>query len=233
MSLSQNVADLQRKHVVMELECIDRMYLNGHEHLKRQLAKTGIGFEPLDNGLRSCADVPAAQRICDGLSAKKIDAFFRKWLARLPHPYSAKDRRAGYRYALSTFQVGRRLENLDALRQIGFTANRRVLEVEKVSHDCHMAMEAFQRLQGPIEVEEQRASALRFGGQRVQALFTALCLFAPQPRGFTNKELRPLLAQLLGCPQKQMTQGRMSYDLRRLRLHQIIQRIEKTQRSAL
>jgi hypothetical protein len=131
------------------------------------------------------------------------------------------------------FKVGRRLGNLDALRQIGFDANRRVLEVEKVIHDCHIGMEAFQRLQGPIQVDAQRASALRFGDPRVQALFTALCLFALQPHGFTNKQLRPLLAQLLGCPEKQMTQGRMSYDLRRLRLHRIIERIEKTQRYQL
>jgi hypothetical protein len=92
------------------------------------------------------------------------------------------------------FNVGRRLRNLNSLRQIGFTANRRVLEVEKVSHDCHIGMEAFERLQGPIEVEEQRASALRFGDKRVQAPCTALCLFALQPQGFTNKQLRPLLA---------------------------------------
>ena len=131
------------------------------------------------------------------------------------------------------FQVGRRLHNLDQLRQIGFNANRRVLEVETLSHDCHIGMEAFQWLQQPVQIQEQRASALRFGDKRVQALFTALCLFALQPHGFTNKALRPLLAQLLGWSQKQMTQGRMSYDLRRLCLHRIIQRIEKSQRYKL
>ena len=73
--------------------------------MKCQLTQRGIAFEALDNGLLSCADVPAAQRICDGLSAPKIEAFFRKWLARLPHPYSAQDRRAGYRYDLSILQA--------------------------------------------------------------------------------------------------------------------------------
>jgi hypothetical protein len=34
------------------------------------------------------------------------------------------------------FYIGKRPCNLDALRQIGFQANRRLLEVEKVSHDC-------------------------------------------------------------------------------------------------
>jgi len=31
-----------------------KVYLNGHEWLKRQLAKQGIGFEALDNGFLSC-----------------------------------------------------------------------------------------------------------------------------------------------------------------------------------
>jgi hypothetical protein len=34
-----------------------------------------------------------------------IDAMLRKWLALLPHPFTADDRAAGYRYALSLLQV--------------------------------------------------------------------------------------------------------------------------------
>jgi hypothetical protein len=59
----------------------------------------------MDNGLLSCADLKAAQRISEGLNDTKIEACFRKWLARLPHPYSAKDRQAGYRYDLSVLQA--------------------------------------------------------------------------------------------------------------------------------
>src|SRR3977135_1499396 len=36
-----------------------------------------------------------------GLAAAKIDAVFRKWLRRLPHPFTAAHRKAGYRYHLS------------------------------------------------------------------------------------------------------------------------------------
>jgi outer membrane protein assembly factor BamB len=64
------------------------------------LTQRGIDFQALDNGLLACADIQAAQQISDGLSAQKIQAFFHKWLARLPHPYSPKDRKAGYRYDL-------------------------------------------------------------------------------------------------------------------------------------
>jgi len=51
--------------------------------VKRQLAQRGITFEALDNRIRSCADPRQLQALCDGLSAAKIDALFRKWLHRL------------------------------------------------------------------------------------------------------------------------------------------------------
>ena len=70
-----------------------------------QLAKEGIAFEALDNGIQACADPKRLQKICDGLSAAKIDALLRKWLRRLPHPFTAADRRAGYRYDISILQA--------------------------------------------------------------------------------------------------------------------------------
>ena len=82
-----------------------KLCLNGHEYLKRQLQKRGIGFEALDNGLLRCEQIERAQRIAEGLSAGKIEAFFRKWLRKLPHPFTAKERLAGYRYELSVLQA--------------------------------------------------------------------------------------------------------------------------------
>jgi hypothetical protein len=82
-----------------------KLCLNGHEYLKRQLSKEGIPFEALDNGVLSCADPERLQQICDGLSASKIDAPLRKWLARVPHPFTPKDRAAGYRCDISILQA--------------------------------------------------------------------------------------------------------------------------------
>src|SRR5205085_7578735 len=65
----------------------------------------GLAFEALDNGFASCDHPRRLQQICDRLDAAKIDRFARKWLARLPHPYTAADRRAGYRYDLSILQA--------------------------------------------------------------------------------------------------------------------------------
>src|ERR1700675_3121045 len=36
-------------------------------YLKRHLPKSGIRFEPLDNGIKSCADPALMQRLADGL----------------------------------------------------------------------------------------------------------------------------------------------------------------------
>src|SRR5919199_5877935 len=82
-----------------------KVYLNGHEWAKRQLRKEGIVFEALDNGFRSCADPARLQAICDTLGTAQIQAFFAKWLARLPLPLTAADRQAGYDYRLSVWQA--------------------------------------------------------------------------------------------------------------------------------
>lgn len=61
-----------------------KLCINGHEYVKRQLAKEGIAFEALDNGILSCADPKRLQHIGAGLSGAKIDALLRQWLAKLP-----------------------------------------------------------------------------------------------------------------------------------------------------
>ena len=49
-----------------------KLCINGHEYAKRQLAKEGIAFEALDNGIRSCADARRLQQICDGLGPDQM-----------------------------------------------------------------------------------------------------------------------------------------------------------------
>jgi hypothetical protein len=303
-----------------------KLCLNGHEYVKRQLAKEGIAFEALDNGVLTCANPKRLQQLCDGLSAAKIDALLRKWLARLPHPFTAADRKAGYRYDVSILQaefsltqvldrpqtgriffeqvirenldlgrpdqvqlifarrvtrrtpgrfrtrvvtegvtpslhidykntrikqyhkegralrtettinntrdfgIGKRLHNLPALREIGFQANRRLLHVQKISHDCAIGEDAFRRVNEPVVVDGQRASALRFADVAVQTLLSALLVFRLLPRGFSNRELRDHWAPLLGKTSQTITPGQMTYHLRRLRLHGLIERLPKTHR---
>ena len=40
------------------------------------------------------------------------------------------------------FGIGKRLKNLPALRAIGFQANRRLLDVRRISHDCAVGEDA-------------------------------------------------------------------------------------------
>ena len=131
------------------------------------------------------------------------------------------------------FGIGKHVRNLPALRNIGFQANRRLLNVQTVSHDCAIGEDAFDQVAHPLELDGQRASALRFGEPRTQALFGALVLFSVQTQGFNNAQLRTQLASLLGLDPEHFSAGRMSYDLRRLRLHGLIRRIEKTHRYEL
>ena len=133
------------------------------------------------------------------------------------------------------FGVGRSLtrDNLAALRRIGFHANRRLLEVERLSHDCAVGEAAFSQLQQPITVAGQRAAALRFGDPRVQALLAALVTARLLPQGFSHAELKTPLILLLGADAPPLYAGRMTYDLRRLRLHGIITRLPRSHRDRL
>src|SRR6516165_2621128 len=66
---------------------------------------------------------------------------------------------------------------------------------------------------------------MRFPDPRVQALLGACCALALRPAGFTSRDLRHYLAPQLGKTPEDMSGGQISYDLRRLRAHQIIERI--------
>ena len=298
-----------------------KLCLNGHEYAKRQLAQKSIAFEALDNGVLSCAAPARLQKICDALSAQKIDGLLRKWLRLLPHPFTGADRKAGYRYDISILQaefsltqvldqpvhgrlffeqvirenldlgrpeqvqlifnrridrrtpgrfrtrivtqdvtpslnvyyknarikqyhkenralrpettinntydfgVGKRLHNLPQLRAIGFAANRRLLEVERLSHDCILSEDTFQALNRPVAAGRQRASGLRFADPRVHALLHALVLFRQLAQGFRAADLRQHLAALSGCDPASISQGAITYQLRRLRLHGLIERM--------
>jgi hypothetical protein len=81
------------------------VYLNGHEWAKRQAQKAGLAFEALDNGFCSVGDAAALAAICNRLSARDIQAFYRRWEARLPSPLSPEDRRRGYRHQLAFRQL--------------------------------------------------------------------------------------------------------------------------------
>src|SRR5947209_8077347 len=90
--------------------------------------------------------------------------------------------------------------------------------------------DAFRRVNEPVEVDGQRASALRYADPLVQALFSALLAFRLLPRGFSNRELRDHWAPLLGKKPQSITAGQMTYHLRRLRLHGLIKRVLKSHR---
>lgn len=80
------------------------VYLNGHEFAKRQAARDGIEFEPLDNGFRCCDQAERLAAICDSLSEQHIFRFFDRWLRALPSPFTAAER-GRYRYRLSVRQM--------------------------------------------------------------------------------------------------------------------------------
>jgi hypothetical protein len=306
-----------------------RLCINGHEYAKRQLTKAGIGYHAPDNAILACDDPAALQQVANGLTPAKVKALLRRWLARLPHPYTAADRRAGFRYELSIlqaefsltqvlkrplagrvfferviqdnldlgrprnvqlifgrkvqkntrsrfrtrvitpdvipslwidyksstikqyfkqqralrtettvndtrdFRIGRKIENLPALRELAFTANRRLLDVQKLDHNPTLGQDQFDGLTRPAVIDGQRVSGLKFGDPVVLAVLSALLIFRLLPWGFSNRELRDRVAKLLALPPDEFTPGQMTYQLRRLRLKGLIARLPGTHRYAV
>jgi len=131
------------------------------------------------------------------------------------------------------FQSKKALETLPQLRATGARINEQMLAVERVSHACSLSQDALALLQTPRQQDGQRIPALRFGDPRVLALLQALCGFAHLPAGFRNRDLRPHVAALLGRDLTSYSRGAMTYDLRRLRLHGLIERVPRTHRYTL
>src|ERR671915_2332654 len=126
-----------------------------------------------------------------------------------------------------------RVHHLPALQAVGFQANRGLLDVQTISLDCAVGEEAFRQVTQPQQVGGQRAAGLRFGDAVVWALLSALLLFRLWPRGFANRDLREHFAPLLGEAPTTITQGRITYQLRRLPLHGLIVRQPGTHRYAV
>jgi hypothetical protein len=129
------------------------------------------------------------------------------------------------------FGIAKRLTNLPAPREIGFSANRRLLGVQRLSHNPIRAAEAFTAVHDPIITDTgHRIAGIRLGDPRAHALPQALLVFRLLPHGFLNRDLRGLLAGLLGKTPDELSTGQVSYDLRRLRAHGLITRIPGTHR---
>jgi hypothetical protein len=128
------------------------------------------------------------------------------------------------------FQPTKALSTFGHLRTIGQQINNRLLDVERLNHACSLKPSRFEQLQQPIVLGNRRVSALRFGDPRVHALLQAISHFSVVPEGFQNRDLRPLVAALLGRELNAYSRGATTYDLRRLRLHGLIQRLPHTHR---
>jgi len=129
------------------------------------------------------------------------------------------------------FGIGKRLVNLPALPEIGFSANRRLLRVQRLDHDPITATIALHTITDPITTERRTPiPGLRLGQQRSHALPAALQRFRIQPAGSRNAELQALVTQLRGLPDDAISAGQMTYDLRRLRIHTLIERIPHSHR---
>src|SRR5438034_755952 len=151
-----------------------KLYLNGHEWLKRQLAQQGIGFEALDNGFLSCQDPKRLQELADSLGPAQLESFLTRILSEGVHPslhvsYKHFDLKQYYKegrglrtegtfHDPGDFGVNKGIENLPSLKELGHQINQRLLEVERVSQNCGLSAGGIQRV--VLRATAHQASAL-------------------------------------------------------------------------
>ena len=307
-----------------------KVCFNGHEYVKQQLRKEGIGFEALRNSLLSCESPERLQVICHQLDEPKIQALFDRWVEQIPWPITPQQRAAGYAHQLSIWQlevsrtqvfedpeqgwalvealirdnldlgrpdrvsliferkvtkatpsefhtrvlregiqpiirirykhsalkqylkdgrslrtemvfnntqdfgVQRGLKNFARLVEMGYHFNDRLLEQEQISQDCFLSLQEMRKLiQSTLMEDGQRASALRFADPRIMAALESLACHAYIPREISNRSLRETIAQRLEGVLETYSSAQMTYDLRRLRLKGVIERIGNSHRYRL
>jgi len=127
------------------------------------------------------------------------------------------------------FGVKKGIRNLPYLKRIARNTNTRLLQIERVSHDCVLSEASVERLSEPsVTTDGKRAPGLRPANPRVMSLMAALTLFLHVPDGFRNRDLRRCVAGLMGLQPEEYNANRMGYDLRRLRLKGLIFRLPGT-----
>lgn len=134
------------------------------------------------------------------------------------------------------YDIGARrsISDLPYLRTVARNIDHRLLELQRTSHDCAIAPRTFESIVLPSDKEDgQHVPGLRFGDPRVMAVLAALCLYLPTHDGFSNRLLRQRIAALFDPGPGGYTAQRMTYDLRRLRMHGLIERISGRQRYVL
>jgi hypothetical protein len=90
------------------------------------------------------------------------------------------------------FKIGKRLTNLPALREIGLSANRRLLGVQRLSHNPIRAAEAFTTVNDPITTDTgQRIPGLRVGDRRPRPAPSTTDVPAAPPRVRQPRPARP------------------------------------------
>lgn len=129
------------------------------------------------------------------------------------------------------FGVLRGLKNFARLVEVGYHFNDRLLEQEQISQDCFLSLQEMRELsQSTLMEDGQRASALRFAYPRIMAVLEVLACHAYIPKEIGNRSLREAVAQRLEGVLDRYSSAQMTYDLRRLRLKGLIERIGKSHR---
>jgi len=205
------IPELLDGHITLEVECLDRLYLNGY--IGKLATGPGLVFF-----MREQLGKPIPSPVVLG----QISEGFREAVKALAE-----------QEAIPVYQFRHKEKKDDLTNEF-----RRQRPVRDAIVFIGVAQEKSQAFQGrkingqfpAVTADGKKAPGLKFGQPRVMALLLALTLFQHLIDGFRNHDLRKQVADLLGVTMSDYTPHQMTYDLRRLRVKGLIYRPPGTHR---
>jgi hypothetical protein len=238
MSAPRTVADVIREHVTLEVEGIDRMYLNVYQPKLQHLSGV-VTFFRYHRGTRIVSSALMAPM------SKAFIAATEAFVAQQQIPWHS-------------FRRDERKDDVAARYHAKFTNPEGIYFVGKAQEktkvfrtECRRNPTTGQPYPWLVDTTAMVNHYYFYGVDAdFGPFFLKVCTYFPYnaklyingheylkqqlvrllPQGFANRDLRNHWAPLLGRDPDSMTQGQMTYHLRRLRLHGLIERIPETHR---
>lgn len=129
---------------------------------------------------------------------------------------------------LKDFGLNKGLENLDAVRQKLAAVTDRFAAFEAESLHTPIDFPLFQRLALPIQLGRSRVPGIKIHDTRVLRLMEVLLDGGTQITGWRSRQMHEAVLEAYGLTEQTYTLGQLRYDLRKLKAHGLVERLDRS-----
>lgn len=127
---------------------------------------------------------------------------------------------------LRDFGLNKGLENLEAARQKLAAVTDRFAAFEAESLDTPIDFPLFQRLALPIVCGRSRVPGIKIHDRRLMRLMEVLLHAGTQIHGWRSREVHEMVLRSFRLGAQDYTLGQLRYDLRKMKAHGLVERVE-------